>query len=67
MVKKVYGNPKIMEEDSIEVEEIRSLLELLNYLNLDIGFEDILINRRKIENDVELNQGDEVSIKAKKI
>ncbi|NMA85818.1 MAG: cell division protein FtsA [Tissierellia bacterium] len=64
--KKVYGNPKIMEEDSIEVEEIRSLLELLNYLNLDIGFEDILINRRKIENDVELNQGDEVSIKAKK-
>ncbi len=62
----VYGNPRLMERDSIELEEIENLLDLLKHLNLDIELKNILVNGKEVKDNIKLNLGDEIFVKPKK-
>ena len=58
----VYGNPRLNEEDSIELLELKTLYDLLKYLKQDIDIENILVNGDKVEGNIKLNPGDKISI-----
>lgn len=62
----VLGNLKLHEGDRIETEEIKTLADLLQYMNKDISFEDILINGKKVYDNTLLKINDEVLIFEKK-
>jgi len=57
---KVEGNPRLKEGDKIQILEIKTIEELLQYLNRDIPLERILLNGEKPRENVELNLKDEL-------
>ena len=64
---KVYKNPRLINEDSIELIRLETLYDLLKYLKQNIDLEDILINGNKIKENVKLKPGDRINTIPKKI
>ncbi|NLV75907.1 MAG: cell division protein FtsA [Tissierellia bacterium] len=57
---KVKGNPKLNEGDRIEFIEIKTIEELIKYLNKNITLDDIILNGERIKENVNLNPKDEL-------
>lgn len=57
---KVKGNPKLNEGDRIEFIEIKTIEELIEYLNKNITLDDIILNGERIKENVNLNPKDEL-------
>ena len=57
---KVYENFKLNENDRIEIEEIRTLAQLLKYMDKDIPIDNIFINGKKAYEDTLLKANDEI-------
>jgi cell division protein FtsA len=55
-----YENPKLNEGDRIEIEEIRTLTQLLKYMDKDIPIDNIFINGKKAHEDTLLKANDEI-------
>ncbi len=56
----IKGNPKLNEEDRIEIIEINTVKELLEYLNEDIPIERILLNGEKVKGNEKLEANDQL-------
>ncbi|TCS90768.1 cell division protein FtsA [Keratinibaculum paraultunense] len=57
---KIEGNPKLKEGDKIEIIEINTVEELLEYLNEDVSIERILLNGKKIKGNEKLEVNDQL-------
>lgn len=56
----IKGNPKLNEEDRIEIIEINTVKELLEYLNEDVPIERILLNGEKVKGNEKLEANDQL-------
>lgn len=56
----IKGNPKLNEEDRIEIIEINTVKELLEYLNEDVSIERILLNGEKVKGNEKLEANDQL-------
>ena len=58
----IEGNPLLNEGDRVEIVEISTLIELLEYLKKDISLDRVLLNGRKVSEDIVLKPRDEIVI-----
>ena len=58
----VSGNPKLNEGDKIEIEEIETLIDLLDYMDKDISIDSILINGKKVYGNPLIKANDKIVI-----
>lgn len=58
----IEGNPLLNEGDRVEIVEICTLIELIEYLGQDIPLDRVLLNGRKVKEDITLKPRDEIFI-----